>query len=84
MIGEPPSLAGALHEKATCVLVVDSSFLTKLIGGSGAIGAIGIFKLPIGEVNESPITLNAITLVYMVSKSPKLKGSSRKVSSTEI
>ena len=42
MTVSPPSSAGAVHEKTTYDLVVDTSSLTIPVGGSGATSAIGI------------------------------------------
>ena len=83
MTGAPPSFSGALHEKVTWVFDVEISFLTNVVGGLGAVNAIGITApLPSSETVDSPISLMAVTLAKTVASFDRSKGLYLKVSST--
>ena len=63
MTMSPPSMTGAVQEKETYDLVVNTSSLTKVVGASGATSAIGIAApLPSLDTADSPRELIAVTL----------------------
>ena len=83
MTGAPPSFSGALHEKVTWVFDVEISFLTNVVGGLGAVNAIGMTApLPSSETIDSPISLMAVTLAKTVASFDRSNGLYLKVSST--
>ena len=68
MTESPPSITGAVQEKATYDLVVSISSLTKVVGWSGATSAIGIAApLPSFDTADSPISLMEVTLAMTES-----------------
>ena len=63
MTVSPPSMTGSVQEKETYDLVVNTSSLTNVVGGSGATSAIGIAApLPSLDTTDSPRELIAMTL----------------------
>ena len=63
MTVSPPSTTGAFQEKATYDLVVNTSSLTNVVGGSGTTSAIGIAApFPSLDTTDSPISLIEMTL----------------------
>ena len=63
MTASPPSISGAVQEKETYDFVVYTSSLINVVGGSGAISAIGIAApFPSLDTADSPILLMEIIL----------------------
>ena len=60
----PPLFTGADQVNATLVLLVFAQSLAKLVGASGTVASIGIaIPVLISDEAESPIELNAVTLL---------------------
>ena len=83
MTVSPPSITGAVQEKATYDLDVDTSSLINVVGGSGTTSATGIAApLPSLDTADSPREFIAVTLAKTKSLSCKSYGDTLRVSST--
>ena len=80
MTVSPPSSVGAVQEKSTYDLDVNTSFLTNDVGGSGTTSAIGMdAPFPSEDTAESPMALKEVTRAIIVAESSRLYGAARSV-----